>query len=91
MSSSNGAKTDTIRGFTVSDLAARFRVSQDRVRRWIDAGLLRAFNRRDGVGRPAWVVTPEALADFERGRAPAATPKPTRRKKHLAVRDYYPD
>lgn len=79
------------RGLTVEDLAKRFRVSPDKVRGWIRSGKLRAFDRSDGGGRPKWVVTPEALAEFERGRTSRGPePKPARRKR-TAGRDYFPD
>jgi len=84
--------TPSARGYTVSDIAARYRVSPDRVRAWIGRGELRAINRRDvRSGRPSWVIPPEALADFERGRAAAPPPKPPRRKKKTSLVDFYPD
>jgi transposase len=79
-------------GYTVADVARRYRVGEDRVRGWIKRGELRAINRRDvRSGRPSWVITPESLVEFERGRQ--ATPPvtlPKRRKKTAQV-DYYPD
>lgn len=81
------------RGLTVADVARRYRVSPERVLRWIKRGELRAINRRDArCRRPAFVVTPEALADFERRREAAApeAPKPPRRKRTMAI-DFYPD
>src|SRR5262245_30485620 len=85
--------TDTrLAGYTVADLARRYRVSCDRVRGWIERGELRALSRRDArCGRPAYVVTPEAMAEFERGRAVATLPKPARRKKRTQEMDFYPD
>jgi hypothetical protein len=80
-------------GLTVRDLARRYRVSEDRVRGWIVRGELRAINRRDTrCGRPSWVIPPEALSDFERGRQAATpdAPKPKRRKKAILT-DFYPD
>jgi hypothetical protein len=80
------------RGLTVADVAVRYRVSPDKVRAWIAKGVLRAINRSDTrSARPSWVVMPEALADFEQGRQPAAPPKPARRKKKSAAIDFYPD
>lgn len=80
------------RGLTVADIARRYRVSEDRVRGWIARGELRAINRRDICsGRPSWVIPPEALADFERGRAATPPPKPARRKKRTNLVDFYPD
>jgi transposase len=81
-----------VRGLTVAEVAARYRVSPDRVRGWIARGSLRAFNRRDTrSGRPSWVITPETLEAFERGRGAAAPLKPARRKKRTTEVDYYPD
>lgn len=81
-------------GLTVPEIACRYRVSEDRVRGWIRRGELRAINRRDvRCGRPSWVVPPEALANFERGRQAATpdAPKPTRRRKQTNIVDFYPD
>lgn len=78
-------------GLTVSDVAARLRVSQDKVRGWIDRGELRAVNTAAALcGRPRYVITPEGLAAFERQRSAAAPPKPARRRKPTGI-DYYAD
>jgi transposase len=83
--------TETGPGMTVRDVARRYRVGKGRVRAWISRGELRAVNRRDiRSGRPSWVVPPEALAEFESGRAAAVRPKPQRRRKKTAAVDYYP-
>ena len=79
-------------GLTVSDIAARYRVSAERVRGWIASGQLRALNRRERGKRPSFVVLPGDLITFERSRTispPAATP--ARRKKQIKLVDYYPD
>jgi transposase len=80
------------RGYTVADMARRYRVSPDKVRRWIERGELKALNTATALcGRPRWVVTAEALAEFERRRAGGPAPKPARRRKRTATVDYYPD
>jgi hypothetical protein len=79
------------RGYTVADLAARLRVSPDKIRGWITSGQLAALNTRSVVcGRPRWVVTPDALAAFEQRRASGAPTKPTRRRRRQDAVDYYP-
>jgi hypothetical protein len=83
-----------MRGYTVAELALRWRCSPDRIRSFIKRGELAALNtavRR--CGRPRYVVTPEALAEFESGRFAATTdpPKPKRQKKPKDFIDYYPD
>jgi hypothetical protein len=79
-------------GFAVADIAKRFRVGEDRVRGWIKRGEMIALNTSDTrCGRPRYVVTPEALAEFERGRS-AAQPKPARpRRRRPHIIDYYAD
>jgi transposase len=80
------------RGHTVRDVAARYRVGVSRVLGWIRRGELRAINRRDDrAGRPAYVVTPEALMEFEHARSVSPPPKPARRKRRTSVVDYFPD
>jgi transposase len=86
------ASTDLGRGLTVRDVARRFRVSPDRVRAWIRGGQLAALNTAAArCGRPRFVVTPEAIAEFEHGLAAATAPKPApRRKRRPATVDFYP-
>jgi excisionase family DNA binding protein len=81
-------------GYTVADLAKRFRVGKDKVRAWIRRGELSALNTADWrCGRPRYVVTAEGLTDFERRRRAALSdaPKPKRRKKSSDFVDFYPD
>jgi transposase len=79
------------RGMTVADVARRYRVSPERVRRWIARGELVGINTRDvRCGRPRWVITLEALADFESRRQAKSPPKKARQKKRTNFVDYYP-
>lgn len=85
--------TDMTSGYTVADLAARYRVGEDKVRAWIKAGELIAINTAAAIcAKPRFVVTADALAAFERRRAvgPPPPPKKTRKRK-TAHKDYYPD
>jgi transposase len=80
------------RGYTVADIAKRYRVGEDKVRGWIKRGELAAINTANTkCGKPRFVVPPEALAEFEQRRA-AAEPKPAPRRKRRTVEvDYFPD
>jgi hypothetical protein len=78
-------------GLTVADVARRYRVSEDKVRGWIARGELRAVNTASVLcGRPRWVISPDALAEFERRRSGGPTPKDKRRRKVPEI-DFYPD
>jgi hypothetical protein len=85
--------TPPVRGLTVGDVAARYRVSQDKIRRWIRNGDILAVNTASVLcGKPRFVVLPEALAEFEERRAAAVPPKPpSRRRKRSDFIDFYPD
>jgi excisionase family DNA binding protein len=79
-------------GLTVADVARRYRVGEDKIRRWISTGELRATNTATVLcGRPRWVISPDALAEFERRRASGPPPKVSRRPRHAAAIDYFPD
>jgi len=79
------------RGYTVSDLAKRYRVSECKVRTWITRGDIRAINTSaPGVSRPRYVVPSDALSEFEAKRSPAVPPKP-RRKRRVETKDWFPD
>jgi hypothetical protein len=83
---------ESVRGYTVTDLAGRYRVSPDKVRQWIARGELKAVNTAVAMCRkPRWVVTREALAEFERRRAGGGCPPTPRRKKRTSGIDFYPD
>jgi excisionase family DNA binding protein len=81
------------RGLTVRDVAQLLRVSEDKVRNWIRNGELCALNTAAiRVGKPRFVILPDALQAFTAARAAAApaAPKPTRKKRTCLV-DYFPD
>jgi hypothetical protein len=78
-------------GYTVRDLAKRYRVGEDKVRAWIIRGELAAINTAAALcGRPRFVVPPEALAAFECRRSAAPPPPPSRRRKRTVLVDYSP-
>ncbi|HTU19241.1 MAG TPA: helix-turn-helix domain-containing protein [Gemmataceae bacterium] len=79
-------------GYTVPELARRYRVSEEKVRGWIRRGELAAVNTASTrCGKPRFVVPAEALQDFERGRN-AAMPKPAKKRRRMKVAvDYFPD
>jgi transposase len=84
--------TDLGSGLTVRDVARRYRVGVSRVLGWIRRGEIRALNRRDDrAGRPSYVITPEAIAAFERARSVSPPPKTVRRRKRTDVVDFFPD
>jgi len=80
-------------GLTVAELARRYRVGPDKVRAWIARGELAAINTASLLcGRPRWVITPDALAVFERRRLTGKPVKPMRRRnRSSSLVDYYPD
>jgi hypothetical protein len=80
-------------GWTVTDIARRHRVSESKVLSWISRGELAAFNTAGVMcGRPRWVVSPEALAEFERKRAAGPPPKSQRRRRRRPTEiDYFAD
>jgi excisionase family DNA binding protein len=85
-------RTAPAAGLTPREVARLLRVSPDRVRRWIERGELAAVNVSDvRGGRPRYVVLPEHLDGFVRGRSAAAPPKAPRRRRRPGLIDYYPD
>jgi transposase len=85
-------RPEPARGYTVRDVAARYRVGEDKVRAWVRRGELAAVNTASALcGRPQLRVTAEALAEFEKRRAGGPPPRPRRRRRAPAALDYYPD
>jgi hypothetical protein len=68
-------------------------VSEDKIRRWIATGELKAVNTATVLcGRPRWVIPAGALAEFEKVRSGGLPPKPQRRQKRRpGFVDYYAD
>jgi hypothetical protein len=79
-------------GHTPRELACRWRISADKVRAFVRSGELAALNLATArCGKPRLVITPEAVAAFERGRQAAPPPAPAKRRKRTVKVDYYPD
>jgi excisionase family DNA binding protein len=79
-------------GFTVADVAKRFRVGRDKVRTWIKRGELTAVNTSNRrCRRPRFVILPDALNAFERSRSTAPVPKKVRARKQQHQIDFFPD
>jgi len=78
------------RAMTPVQVAERYGVSPDKVRSRIASGELQAIDvsTRRG-GRPRWVVTPEALAAWERQRVARPTQRPQRRRRQPDVIEYF--
>jgi transposase len=85
------APSDRSSGLTVRDVAKRYRVGEDKVRGWIARGELAAVNTAAVLaGKPRWVVTAEALVEFERQRRGGPSPKPQRCRRRAEMVDYFP-
>jgi transposase len=83
---------DTAPGLTTADIAARYRVGQSKVLTWIKSGQLRAINTAANLSaRPRFVVTANALQEFERRRSATPPPKVKRRRPKNQETDFYPD
>lgn len=97
LESARGAERQRFRGgdagLTVADVARRLRVGEDKVRAWITKGELVAINTAAALcGKPRWVITPEALALFERRRqAQQPAKRAPRRRRRTEEVDYFPD
>ena len=79
-------------GLTPREVARYLRVSPDRVRSWIKAGVLRALNTAPSkLGKPRFIILPADLEQFAaRQEARPAAPTKRRSKKHTPIVDYYP-
>ena len=63
------------RKLSVPQVAGRFGVSEDKVRRWIASGELKAMNGATKPnGRPRYLIDQDDLLAFERARSALAVP-----------------
>jgi excisionase family DNA binding protein len=80
------------RGLTCRELARLLRVSRGRILAWIRTGELPALDVSPrGSARPRYIVTPHALAEWERSRRASQPAPPPKRHRRAAVKDFYPD
>jgi hypothetical protein len=83
MSNHAAAPADRL-NWTPPEIAARWRVSEDKVLNLIRTGRLRAFDvASPGSTRPRWRVTLSSLLAFEAGTSPGS-PQPKKRKRRDA-------
>lgn len=75
---------------TPPQLAAEYGCSSETIHSHIKAGRLKAFSLSPpNCKRPRWLISPEAVAEFERTYAYQTTPKPRRsRRKTKAFTEY---
>jgi hypothetical protein len=79
-------------GYTVADLCRRWRIGADKVRGFLRRGELVGVNVAATLsGRPQWRITAASVERFERVRSSAPPPEAPRRRRRLAMVDYYPD
>jgi hypothetical protein len=76
----------TLRGFTVAEVAASYRVKPHTVLSWIKAGWLQAANMAAASStRPRWRISEKALEAFEDRRSspsPQSETVPAKKKKN---------
>jgi hypothetical protein len=74
------------RTVSVKQLCERYSVNEHTVLGWIKSGDLKAVNvgRRQGMKKPRWRITADALATFELIRTHNPPPPRTRRRKQSA-------
>jgi hypothetical protein len=81
-------------GFSLADLAVRWKCGLSKLRELIRRGELVATNiALDVTARPQWRVSAESVGAFERRRSsqPAPTPKRRRGRRPDAVKNFFPD
>jgi hypothetical protein len=78
-------------GYSVADLARRWKIGEDKVRAFLRKGELVAVNVATNLsGRQQWRISPESVEHFERRRSSAPPPTPQRRRRRAGAIDYYP-
>jgi hypothetical protein len=83
--------SSALAGFSVADLARRWRIGTDKIRGFLRRGELIGTNLAVNLaGRPLWRVSPEEVRRFEAFRSSAPAPKPARRRKKTNIIDFYP-
>ena len=86
------AETSTKSRITPPQLARHMGVSPDKILHWIRTGELRAFNAATRVGgRPRYLISADAVAEFEKRREVVCTAKARRRtrKKNDGVIEFF--
>jgi hypothetical protein len=78
-------------GLTTREFCRRYRIGSGKVRALIAKGEIRAVNTAmTPLGKPRWVIPPEAVAEWELRRTSAPPARPPKRKKRTSTVDFYP-
>jgi hypothetical protein len=75
---------------SVSAFARKWHVGEDKIRKWIESGELRAYNLSSSpLGRPRDRIPVEAEQEFLRRRQSGPTRTPARKRRQPGT-DYFP-
>lgn len=82
---------DACGSVTPNRLADRWGISVRKIHEWIGSGELVALNvARDLKGKPQWIITAEAIANFEAKRSSKPSPKPpVRRRQPTRIKHFF--
>ncbi|MDA0240702.1 MAG: hypothetical protein O3A84_11850 [Proteobacteria bacterium] len=80
---------DATRCYTPPELAKRWKMTPEKVIRLIRSGSLNGFDSSivPGIGRPRFLIPPEAVADFENDLTRAGKVEKTVRRKRKKIID----
>jgi hypothetical protein len=79
-------------GVTLAEFCKLYRIGQTKALNMIDRAELVAVNTADDLSkRPRWVITQQAIQEWERRRSSKPPPAKPKRSKRPKVFDYFPD
>jgi excisionase family DNA binding protein len=66
---------------TVAEVAERYKCGVEKILKLIGCGAIRAVDTGVSRSRPSWLISAQALEEFERGRSNVELPEPKRKRR----------